>query len=224
VKNMVKSFGAPASHANLSLLFLTLSSLVAGHAAETYGQSIRTDPGHKEFAEVGGVRVSSPKNFAIQPQTSNEPLYIRHDQYDLGILVAVPDKRIDDEYVRSLASLGATCVYAAEAARYKWKRLENYQKVSSFEVGGGQIQGFNGQQRVMLDYRTLKVGGKEVVVGYVFGLGRGAEAKALFARNLGGMSMPGWYALAHIIASITGEKYDKINPPDSFIAVPLKKQ
>jgi hypothetical protein len=220
----VKSLETLVSHVTFSLLFVISSILAPAHATVSHAQSIKTDPGHKAYAEVGGVRFSSPKYFTIQPQVTHQFLYIRHDKYDLGIVVAVPDKRIDDEYVRSLASLAVSCLYGADGPPYKWKRLEDYQKVSSFEVAGGKVQGFNGQQRVLLEYRTLKVRGKEVVVEYFFGLGRGAEAKALFERNLGGDSMPGWYALAHIIASITGENYDKINPPGSFIAVPLKKQ
>jgi hypothetical protein len=37
------------------------------------------------------------------------------------------------------------------------------------------------------------------------------------------MSMPGWYAQAHVIASITGEKYERINPGTEIIGTPLKK-
>ncbi|MFY9610940.1 MAG: hypothetical protein WAU45_20305 [Blastocatellia bacterium] len=221
---MVKSLGTLVSHATIALLFLVSATLVPVHSAARTPQSTQNDPGHKEFAEVGGVRFSSPRDFTIQSERTNQLLYIRHDKHDLGVLVVVPDKRIDDELIRSIATLAARYLYAVDGRPYKWKRLGDYEKISSFEVGGGKIQGFNGQQRMMLDYRTLKAGGKELIVGYFFGLGRGADAEALFERNLGGDSMPGSYAQAHVIASITGEKYDKLNLPDSFIAVPLKKQ
>ena len=35
--------------------------------------------------------------------------------------------------------------------------------------------------------------------------------------------MPGWYAQAHIIASVTGEKYEQINP-GTVISGPIKKK
>jgi hypothetical protein len=48
-----------------------------------------------------------------------------------------------------------------------------------------------------------------------------ADAKWLFDLDgSAGMSMPGWYAQAHIIASVTGEKYERINPGTELIAVP----
>lgn len=84
--------------------------------------------------------------------------------------------------------------------------------MSKLEVRGGMLQGFNGRQRVFIQYRVLKAQGKEVMVGYVFGLGEEEQASMLFERNLGGDSMPGTYAQAHVIASITGEKYNTIIP------------
>jgi hypothetical protein len=42
-------------------------------------------------------------------------------------------------------------------------------------------------------------------------------------KGVGGMSMPGWYAQAHILASVTGEKYEDINPGTEIIGTLPKK-
>jgi hypothetical protein len=67
--------------------------------------------------------------------------------------------------------------------------------------------------------------GREVLVGYITQLGNDHnEARYLFEQEGAcGMSMPGWYAQAHILASITGEKYEQINPGTSIIAEPVKR-
>ncbi|HEX5731961.1 MAG TPA: hypothetical protein VF131_03920 [Blastocatellia bacterium] len=203
------------------VLLFSFVFMAADTISGTSTQSSYTDPGHKEYVEVGDVRFSCPKYFSLQQkQTNNQIAYMRHDKYDLGLIVAVADQSIDDEYINRIAALVSSHLFPKESSPYSWKRMEEYQKVSKFEVGGGMVQGFNGHQRIFLQYRILKSKGKEVVVGYGFGMGTGKEAGILFERNLGGDSMPGWYAQAHIIASITGEKYEQINPPGSRIAAP----
>lgn len=203
----------PCLSAALAIVILC----VFGSHAQTFNQ----DPGHKEYLSVNGVKFSSPKGFDAQRLTTNEKVaYVPHEKYDLGLLVAVAEGPMDAEYTEGLASLAASHLFPKEKEGYSWKKLDGYEKVSKYEVGGGMLQGFNGHQRVVMQYRQLKVGGKDIVVGYSFGLGRGNEAKVLFDRNLGGDSMPGWYAQAHVIASITGEKYIDINPGTSVIAAP----
>lgn len=120
------------------------------------------------------------------------------------------DGKVDDGYINQLALSASSRLYPNEQANYSWKRLDGYLKESKFEVGSGQIQGFNGQQRVFLSYRQLQVREKSVIVGYVFGMARSKEDKLLFEQNLGGDSMPAQYAQMHIIASITDEKYDEL--------------
>lgn len=197
-------------------LFIMVLCVCSSHA-----QTFNQDPGHKEYLSVNGVKFSSPEGFDTQRRKVNERVaYVPHEKYDLGLLVAVPEKPVDVEYTGWLASLAASHLFPKETGSFSWKKLDGYQKVSKYEVGGGMLQGFNGHQRVLMQYRQLKVSGKDIVVGYTFGLGRGTEAGSLFNRNLGGDSMPGWYAQAHVLASITGEKYVEINPGTSIIAAP----
>ena len=72
---------------------------------------------------------------------------------------------------------------------------------------------------------TVKVKWLEVLVGYIIKLGQDRDAKFLFnLKGVGGLSMPGWYAQAHIIASVTGEKYEEINPGTVITETPIKKK
>lgn len=192
----------------VAALIVALVSLAGTNLA----QSIQTDPGHKEQLSIGSLRFSCPNHFNIEPQVAGgEFVYLRHDKYDLGLFLASPGVNVGQEYIRKHASVLSSYLHPNERGNYKWKRVDDYTKVSKFEVGGGKFQGYNGQQRVCLQYRELRVGAGIVLVGYIFELGGGDLAKPLFERNLAGDSMPGFYAQAHIIASITGEKYDEIN-------------
>lgn len=216
----------PDGHTPLSTGLIIAITLIVMCVGISSAQKLDQDPGHREYLSVNGVKFSSPNGFDAQSlKTKEQVAYVRHQKYDLGLLVAVPEKAIDDDYIEWLAPLAASHLFPGEKASYSWKRLEGYKRVSKYEVGGGMLQGFNGHQRVLMQYRQVKINGRDVVVGYAFGLGRGNETKLLFDRNLGGDSMPGWYAQAHIIASITGEKYDEINPGTSFIiAAPLPER
>jgi hypothetical protein len=71
----------------------------------------------------------------------------------------------------------------------------------------------------VLDPRVL---GTQAVVEHVSELERGAEARQFYERGATGICMPCIYSLSHIIASITREKYDKINP-GIFVAPDTKQ-
>jgi len=70
--------------------------------------------------------------------------------------------------------------------------------------------GFDGQKLVSFQYRLLSLDGKDVLVGEVFKLLEGAEAKRAFDNGLGGMSMYSAAGESHVIASLTGEMYSDI--------------
>lgn len=196
-----------------SLWSFVCLALVALFVNGSNAQEFNQDPGHKEYLSINGLRFSSPNSFDTGRLKSTEQvMYVPHEEYDLGLFVAVPVKPVDADCVRELSTLVASYLFPKNRAEYSWKKLEGYRKVSKFEVSGALMQGFNGRQRVLVQYRQIRVNGREAIVGYTFGLGRGTEAKQLFEQNLGGDSMSGRDAQAHVIASITGEKYKEINP------------
>jgi hypothetical protein len=110
---------------------------------------------------------------------------------------------------------------------FRWKLLSSApdSKVSKFQTASGSTKGFNGEKFFQIHYITVRVKDYEILVGYITQLGQFANnAKYLFDLNgVAGMSMPGWYAQAHILASVTGEKYEEINPGAEIIGTPLKK-
>jgi hypothetical protein len=69
---------------------------------------------------------------------------------------------------------------------------------------------------IMIEYVSLKSKRHNIVTGYAIALGESGatvpDAKWFFdVDGPAGGSMPALYALAHIIVSITGEKYKDIN-------------
>jgi hypothetical protein len=63
---------------------------------------------------------------------------------------------------------------------------------------------------VCFQYRLPSLDGKDVLVGEVFKLLEGAEAKRAFDKGLGGMSMYSAAGESNVIASLTGEMYSDI--------------
>jgi hypothetical protein len=205
-----------APRASALVIFLFAVMLFGGGAS---AQMLDQDPGHSRFLMLEDVEFSCPKGFACaRSRADGGAIFIPDRKYDLELVVGIASKDAGADWIEQLARFAASHVFPKERAEFSWKQLSadelrlTENRVSKFETGSGGLQGFNGQQRVMFKYRQIQVKEKVVIVGYLLGLGRGAEAKTLFEQNLGGDSMPGWYAEAHIIASLTGEKYTDINP------------
>ena len=208
--------------AYLSLTFVLVVSCFEVAPAQLPSQ----DPGHKEDAEVVGVKFSVPNSFNLEESSDSRVAFMRHKKYDLALFVAVPEKQVDDNYLTSLSNTLTSQLFPKEKD-FRWKLLpsDSDKKVSKFQVASGNTKGFNGERLFQTDYIAVKVKDREILVGYITQLGQFTDnAKYLFnLKGVGGMSMPGWYAQAHILASVTGEKYEEINPGTVIRATPVKK-
>jgi hypothetical protein len=203
---------------NRGLSLLATLLLVAYSA---WPQLPSQDPGHKGYAEVAGVKFSVPKRFVLQTRSTDNVAFMLRAEYELGLFVAVPNGPVSDKYLTDLSNVLAAKLYPKERV-FQWKLLsENAStKVSDFQIGRGNTKGFNGKKLVQTAYILVEVKGRKVV-GYITAHGHDTDAKWLFdLEGSAGMSMPGWYAQAHVIASVTGEKYERINPGTELIAVP----
>jgi hypothetical protein len=202
------------------IIFVMLCLSVSGHA-----QSMSQDPGHLAYVSIRDLRFSCPNGFDLQRQQATDQIaYIPDRDGYMVLFVVLPDKRADDGYLKQLAAQMAAYLLPQEKPNYSWKKLDDYSKISKFEVGGGAFQGFNGQQRVQADFRRIKVKDKEAVIGFVLAADRGQQAKMLFERNLGIIAFGGLNAQAHVIASLTGEKYEAINPEATIEVAPVPKR
>ena len=201
----------------LGLLFLIPISVSA--------QLPSQDPGHKEYADVAGVKFSVPRRFKLQKSSDQTVAFMLQAEYGLGLFVTVADGKIDDDYLTHLSINMAAKLFPQDSG-FDWKIMPDpsFKRVSDFEVATGNTKGFLPRKLVQTDYIVLNVKGRNVIVGYVTRLGSDADAKYLFdLQGPAGMSMPGWYAQAHVIASITGEKYERINPGTELIGTPIAK-
>ena len=210
----------------LSLAVVLALTFHGNTEGQTGDPVLNQDPGHKSYLFVGGVKFSCPRDFACERSRSDGvAVYIRHQQYNLELVLETDAKEVPD-LTENLARTATSHLFPKQHD-FSWKQLPrdaelaSGKRASKFETGRGGLQGYNGLQRVVFQYRTIKVKGKEVIVGYLLGVGRGPQAKELFDQNLGGDSMPGWYAQAHIIASLTGEKYTDINPGTVIIGTDI---
>ena len=183
-----------------------------------FAQLPSQDPGSKQKTEIAGVKFSVPKGFNLEAGSDSRVAFMRHNKYSLALFVAVPNS-VDDKYLTALSTTLVSQLFPEEKD-FKWKLSpgEPDKKVSRFQVADGSTKGFNNKRLFQTHYITVNVNGREILVGYITELGEFSNnAKYLFGLDgPGGMSMPGWYAQAHILASITGEKYEQINPGTSI--------
>ena len=210
-----------------NIVYLLFSIVFVGSCfLMAFAQLPSQDPGHKQGAEISGVKFSVPNGFNLQQSAGSRVAFMRHNKYDLALFVTVPDTQIDSAYLGSLSNTLVSLLFPNEKD-FRWKMLptDSANKVSDFQVATGNTKGFNGKRLFQTDYISVKIKDREILVGYITQLGQfNNDAKYLFdLKGVAGMSMPGWYAQAHIIASVTGEKYERINPGTSIIATPLKK-
>jgi len=202
------------------LAFLLLS--LGSSAAQLPSQ----DPGHKEDAHVAGVNFSVPNSFNVESGAELRIAFMRHKKYDLALFVAVPERTADDNYLTSLSE-SLVSQLAPNDKNFRWKVLPSAtdSKVSKFQTAGGNTKGFNGKKFFLTNYITVNVNDREILVGYITQLGEydNSQRYLFDSEGAAGASMPGWYAQAHILASITGEKYAEINPGTFIRGTPLKK-
>jgi hypothetical protein len=177
----------------------------------TFGQKRTCKLGNSEFACPRGLR-----RLAIEPR-GNYQLFLGKD---FALFAAVPvSQENDPTFVGELTKVALAKLFSTQSQSFAWKQLKYDDPVSKFEVQGGTFQGFNGAIGVVVKYRHVKVGAKELLVGYVAELGRGAEAKEVFDRGLGAdsvASLAGCSASVEVIYSITGEKVNEDNSPCSL--------
>src|SRR5215510_16206309 len=155
------------------------------------GDALQPDPGRKAEVTIDGIKFSCPKGFTIQMVSGYVTArLLRHnrDKAGAGVFVMLPGKNISDNFIKEIANAMASTLLK-DGAAYKWNRDIAYAKVSKFETSGGGLVGFDGQKLVCFQYRLLSLDGKDVLVGEVFKLLEGGEAKRAFDNGLGGMSM-----------------------------------
>jgi hypothetical protein len=187
------------------------------------------DPGHKAFSEIAGVKFSIPNNFDLhQPAPAADVAYMYDSRLGIGLYVAVPEKPVNGEYLLSLSKTLAAHVFP-KAKDFEWKAVVYYgqgNSVSKFQTASGVSKGLNGKTYIQVDYLAVSAGNREVLIGYVTQSLNypGSSSRSLFdAEGAGGMSMSAWYAQAHVIASVTGEKYKELSPGTS-VTVPVPKK
>lgn len=209
-----------------AFIFILLTAGLA--AAQIMDLSSMQDPGHKAYSEIAGVKFSVPNGFDLhQPAPGAHLAYMDDKRNNLGLFVAVPGKPADDAYVASFSkALAALALPAVSDLRWRFVFFNEETGASKFQTASGVAKGLSGKTYIQIDYLAVKVEGREVLIGYVTQSGHypGSNLKEMFsAEGPGGLSMPAWYAHAHVVASVTGEKYRDINP-GTQVETPVPKK
>ncbi len=185
----------------------------------TVGAAIGTPSPDCSF---GDVRFACPKNFKqVRLEPTQEFALYHWKKYNVGVFVAAPAAGYDEsKFMANVIRTSLANMLPKDSQEFSWKGVPYSGRISKFEIDGTIAQAFNGSLGILIKYRRLKVNGRDIIVGYASEFGRGAEAKEIFDRGLGGDSMPGCYAAVDITYSITGEKMPENNPCDIIARFP----
>lgn len=197
----------------LRTLFPAIICLVLFHAVHAQDEVSSSDPGRKVSSTIAGIRFSVPKGFDIEKSPYPRTTFLRGKD-STAMFIVVTDSRPDNKTLNDIASNIAT-EFAPSEQVFKWKPTGiDEEPASTFEVKGGSAKGQSKAKKVVqLYYKVLKNKNKFLTVGYIMDFGDETAAQSDFAftsDGIAGASMPAWYALTHVIVSITGEKFDEV--------------
>ena len=179
----------------------------------SYSDVMSQNPSGKNAAcQVDGISFPYPKKFIITPLVQDENvLFLSHKKDKLALFVAAPAAPFDEnKLLTGIVEGGVPKLFPKQPSGYRWKPLPRPKKASRYEERESSMLGFNQRQAILFLYRRLKVGGRDVLVGYLSEFGKGAEARESFEQGLGGDNMAACHYSVEIISSITGEKLEDV--------------
>lgn len=177
------------------------------------GQSVSAVPPNiNRSVDISGVKFTVPENFRREQSSHAEIAFMRHDKDVLALFVAVPkNQQINDGYLTELSN-GVVSQLLPKQESFVWKIFRHSgQRMSIHQSAIGTIKGLNSRTYVQTDFVVVKAQQQEVVVGSISVFGSEKEARHLFDVEGYEYSFTGWEGLFRLIASVTGEKYDRVN-------------
>jgi hypothetical protein len=171
------------------------------------------DPGRNVSSTISGIRYSVPKGYKLEKSGAPNSAFLR-GKNATAIFLKVSEAQPNSNELTEIASAAATQFLPSERS-FKWKPTGvDSDAASKFEVAGGGAKGQSqAKKTVQVFYKVVKTQAKFITVGYIMEFGDETPAQSDFDFNADGSlgaSMPAWYALAHVMVSLTHEKYDEV--------------
>jgi hypothetical protein len=188
------------------LISCTLFAVTLSSAQQVSSQG----PDRRKAVEIAGVKFVSPPDFELEHSPATNVAFMRHTAQQIALFVTVLDRQVDDKYLTDLSS-GLVSRFLPERHGFEWKVLQGHSdcRKSIHQTGCGTTKGLNAKTFVQIDYVVVKAQGHDIIVGYIAAFGDERDAKFLFDVDGREYSFLGWKSLFHLIASVTGEKFDE---------------
>ncbi|MFL6208096.1 MAG: hypothetical protein ACJ74W_04560 [Pyrinomonadaceae bacterium] len=200
-----------------AVLVLSLYSWSSIGAVGQTGHT-ETDKAKQSGCTLHGINFVCPQGFKpLAGDTSTDPVFLFSKRENLGLFITAPTAKIDDQAVNNMLQAVALKFFPKEPQTFKWALKERQGKFSKYDVGGIEIQGFNGRMRLSVQLHHIVFEQKDFFVGYVYELDRGKDAEEMFTQSLGSGNPSGCEAAIRIIYSVTGEKVLESNPPCELV-------
>ena len=174
--------------------------------------STRSERGTQSVAYV------VPEGYAAVDGVSDDTVtLLAEPKYHSGLFVAaLPSEADRAGLMRTVQERVAASGVADGPQTFEWalgRAPTGDQRASTYEVFNERRQGFNGQSRVVVQYRQIRKDGRDVLTGYYYVSGTGDDAERQFQSNSQGDSMgagAGWSAL---VGSIVGTEPTNLSAP-----------
>jgi hypothetical protein len=201
------------------LLATSLSVIVIALSGSSSGQTGRktADAGSPSASSTCGYRdftFPCPQGFKPLGASDADDLAFSFSRKErLGLFAAGFPKELTDDSLKSLVATAARKMFPKESQDFKWAGKQPPKRISKFEIGSMEVDGFNGRVLIAAQVHHVVSGDKDFLLGYIYEITRGKDAEMTFTQSLGGMFPPGCEVAVKAIYSITGEKVDKDNSP-----------
>ena len=191
------------------LIILVASSLLTANKISSAQRVSSQSPNTEKSTTVSGVKFIVPKDFRLEESLNSGFAFMRHESEQLALFIAVPNQQVDDAFLTNLSS-EAVVQLLPQQDGFTWKILRHSEpKMSRNQSMRGTTKGLNNQRYVQADFVVVKVQHQEIVLGSISVFGNEKDAKYHFDIEGIDYSFIGWEGLFKLIASVTGEKYDR---------------
>lgn len=166
--------------------------------------------------DLSGVKFKSSAKYKQREAKDlpiNAMLLVNRERADEAVFVIVPKARqslpASVESIRDALAIG---LLPNESTHYQWRLLEKPYVVAAgkFDVDRGQMMGFNGQSRLLLEYHLVQFQNQEIIVGYLFVADKSERAAWSFQKSIGGGNGSAGNECSIIVRSITGEEEPQV--------------
>lgn len=164
------------------------------------------------------VAYTTPDGYSeVANQSTDGITLFSNERYHNGLFVAtLPSEAARANLMLAVQERVARVAASGESQVFDWApntAPTGNQPASAYEVFNERRHGFNGESRIVVQFRQIRKDGRDLLTGYYYVSGNGAEAAQQFRGNSVGDSAGAGADWAKLVGSLIGEEPRNMSAP-----------